>query len=203
MFINKKIILVSNSRSRALIFKKNKIKFTQISPTCDEEKIKKLEIFKNKKPRDMSLILAIQKVQSVKKRKNNFYYVGADTVVDFNGKQINKAKTLSEAKKKIKKLSGKKHIIYSSAVVIYNNNIVWKKTQKTEVFIRHVSDKEISLYLKECNKSILGSVGCYQLEENGPSIVERIKGDFFNVMGFPLFPFLTFLNEHKNDKIKT
>ena len=53
-----------------------------------------------------------------------------------------------------------------------------------------------------CNKSILGSVGCYQIEENGPLIIEKIKGDFFNVMGFPLFPFLTFLKKYKTDKKK-
>jgi len=202
MAINKKIILVSNSKSRALILKKNKIRFTQTSPICDEEKIKKLKKFKNKKPKQMSLILATQKAQGIKKIKKDIYYVGSDTVIDFNGKQINKTKNLKEAKKIIKKFSGKKHTIYSSAVIFYNNNIIWKKTQKTEVFIRNLSEKEIFNYLKMCNKSILGSVGCYQIEENGPLIIEKIKGDFFNVMGFPLFPFLTFLKEYKTDKKK-
>ena len=46
-------------------------------------------------------------------------------------------------------------------------------------------------------RKILNSVGCYQLEKLGPNIIENIKGDFFNVMGFPLFPFLTFLKKHK------
>ena len=43
-------------------------------------------------------------------------------------------------------------------------------------------------------KNILSSVGCYQVEKLGPQIIKSINGDFFNVLGFPLFPFLTFLS---------
>ena len=96
-------------------------------------------------------------------------------------------------KKKLKKLSGKKHIIYSSAAAYYNNKLVWKKTQKTTVKIRKISTKEINSYLKRSGKEILNSVGCYQIEKKGPNIIEYVVGDFFNVMGFPLFPFLTFI----------
>ena len=42
---------------------------------------------------------------------------------------------------------------------------------------------------------ILKSAGCYQIEKSGPNIIENIIGDFFNVMGFPLFPFLVFLKK--------
>ena len=44
-------------------------------------------------------------------------------------------------------------------------------------------------------KQILLSVGCYQAERLGPQIIKSIKGDFFNVLGFPLFPFLNFLSK--------
>ena len=47
------------------------------------------------------------------------------------------------------------------------------------------------------NEQILNSAGCYQIEALGPNIIENIKGDFFNVMGFPLFPFLFFLKNYK------
>ena len=48
---------------------------------------------------------------------------------------------------------------------------------------------------EKTGKQILNCVGCYQIEKSGPNIVESIKGDFFNVMGFPLFPFLDFLKK--------
>ena len=53
--------------------------------------------------------------------------------------------------------------------------------------------------MKKTNKNILGAVGCYQIENDGPKIIEKIDGDFFNVMGFPLFPFLFFLKKFKTN----
>ena len=97
-------------------------------------------------------------------------------------------------------MSGKTHKIYSSASVYYNNQEVWNNTQETQIKIRKLNKKEIHQYLLKTGKQILSSVGCYQLEGLGPNIIEDIKGDFFNVMGFPLFPFLTFLKKHKVNK---
>ena len=58
-----------------------------------------------------------------------------------------------------------------------------------------LNQKQIDIYLKKTGKNILSSVGCYQVERLGPQIIKSIKGDFFNVLGFPLFPFLIFLSK--------
>ena len=52
-------------------------------------------------------------------------------------------------------------------------------------------------YFKKTGTQILSSVGCYQAEKLGPQVIKSIKGDFFNVLGFPLFPFLSFLSKIK------
>ena len=99
------------------------------------------------------------------------------------------------------KMSGKTHTIYSSASTFLNSKEIWNATQKTIIKIRQISEKDIDNYLFLTRKDILNSVGCYQIEQLGPYIVEEIKGDFFNVMGFPLFPFLKFIKckRNKND----
>ena len=61
-----------------------------------------------------------------------------------------------------------------------------------------MSIKEIDTYLLCVGKKVLQSAGCYQIEKNGPNIIENIVGDFFNVMGFPLFPFLSFLKKKQH-----
>ena len=99
-------------------------------------------------------------------------------------------------------MAGKKHFIYSSASVFYNKREVWNKTQKTTVKIRHLTEKEIDIYLSITGTKILSSIGCYQIEMGGANIIENIKGDYFNVMGFPLFPFLNFLKKINIKKIK-
>ena len=65
----------------------------------------------------------------------------------------------------------------------------------TTIKLRNIKDKDIDNNLKKSGKQILNCVGCYQIEKNGHNIIENIKGDFFNVMGFPLFPFLLFLKK--------
>ena len=192
MLFNKKFILASNSKSRFYILKNNKLNFQQVSPTCNEELIKKKQINENISPKKISLCLAINKAASISKKYYNCLVIGSDTTIDLNNKIIEKAKNIKEAKKKIKKLSGKKHAIYSSAAAYYKNKLIWKTTQKTTIKIRRLNKKEINEYIKKTNKNILLSVGCFQIEKEGPNIIENIKGDFFNVMGFPLFPFLKF-----------
>ena len=193
MFSNKKFVLASKSKSRSLILSNNKLNFKKIKPKINETELK--EKLKNLKPNLLSLRLAKEKAKSVSKLKNNMLVVGSDTVISLNNKIINKAKSLNEAKKKIKNLSGKTHTIFSSAAAYYNNKLVWKTTQKTTVRIRSLKNNEINEYIKKTDKGILGSVGCFQIEKDGPNIIENIKGDFFNVMGFPLFPFLLFLKK--------
>ena len=197
MFFNNKFILASSSASRFKILKNNKLSFVSIKPLCDEEPLKK-KLIKNKTQiKTISLELARLKAQSISCLNKHKLVVGSDTVIKFEGGVLSKAKNLNEARKQILKISGKTNNIYSSVSVFYNNIEVWKKTQNTSVKMRKISAEEADTYLSVVGKKILSSVGCFQVELMGPNIVENIKGDFFNVMGFPLFPFLKFIKEYK------
>lgn len=198
MIFNNNFILASSSSSRYKILKNNKLIFTRIKPTCNEEELKKKLIKKKITPLKISLELARLKSKSISTIKKKDLVVGCDTVICFNGVLLNKAKNLKDAKKKIIKIAGKYHYIYSSASVFYNKKELWKSTQKSKIKIRNLTEKEIDKYLLNTQKQILNSVGCYQVESLGPNIIEEIKGDFFNIMGFPLFPFLNFLKKYKS-----
>jgi len=190
-----KFILVSTSISRKKMLKNVGLKFKQLKPNCNEEKYKKKLLNKKKHPKKISLELSKLKAKSLCGLQKNILFVGADSTISFSGRLVEKAKNTKEAEKKLKALSGQKHQIYSSASAYFNNKLVWYKTQKTEVKIRKLKKSEIEEYLKKSGNNILRSVGCYEIEKKGPIIIENIRGDFFNVMGFPLFPFLSFLKE--------
>ncbi len=202
MIFNNKFVLASTSKSRYFILKNTGLSFTRHAPLCDENKLKKELLIKKTTPKKISLELARLKAFSISKKIKNKTIVGSDTVIFINKKILNKARNLKEAKKKIKLMAGKKHSIYSSASVFYNKKEVWHKTQKTTVKIRKLTDKEINIYLSNVGNKILSSVGCYQIEVGGANIIEGIKGDYFNVMGFPLFPFLNFLKRFNIKKLK-
>jgi len=195
MFLNKKFILASNSASRYKVLKNVGLRFTKTTPFCDEDYIKKQLIKNYINKNNLPKLLAKEKALSVSTKKPNELVVGADTIIIFKNTIINKAKTLDEAKKKLQALSGNKHQIISGVSVCYKNKQVWSTQQISTIVIKKLNPKQINDYLKDTGEDILSSVGCYQAEKLGPQIIKSIKGDFFNVLGFPLFPFLSFLSK--------
>ena len=193
MSINTFFLLATTSKSRKLILKNLGLNFKTIPHGCDENYYKKKFLKLKYSPKKISLQLAKNKAKSIKIKNKTI--VGSDTVINFNGKIIEKAKNILEAKKKIKQLSGKKHTIISSAAAYFNNKLVWHCSKEAKVTLRKLKDREIEKYLKSCGLGVLDSVGCYKIEKNGAIIIKNIKGDFFSVMGFPLFPFLIFLKK--------
>ena len=192
MLFNNEFVLASTSKSRKKILKNCGLVFLCKKPLCNEEALKK-NMLKNKTiPKKISLELSRLKALSVSKKNKTKFVIGSDTVISFKKKIVNKARNIKEAKQKIKRLSGKKHEIYSSVSVFYNMKEVWNTTEKTTIKIRNLSEKEINKYLFVAGKDVLDSVGCYQIESLGPQIIENIKGDFFNVMGLPLFKLLKY-----------
>ena len=195
MLLNKQFILASNSASRKMLLKNAGLSFFTKKPLCDEDYIKDQLLKKNINKKKLPKLLAEAKALSVSKKNTKHLVVGSDTIILFNNKIINKAKTIREAKKKLQKLSGKKHQIISSASVCLNNKQIWSHQQTSTIHMNTLNQKQIDTYLKKTGKNILASVGCYQAERLWPQIIKSIKGDFFNVLGFPLFPFLIFLSK--------
>ena len=195
MILNKQFILASNSASRKMLLKNAGLKFFSEKPLCNEDYIKDQLLKKNTKKTNLPKLLAEAKALSVSENNTKYLVVGSDTIILFNNTIINKAKTMKEAKKKLQKLSGKKHQIISGASVCLNNKQIWSYQQTSTIHMNALNQKQINTYLEKTGKNILSSVGCYQAERLGPQIIKSIKGDFFNVLGFPLFPFLTFLSK--------
>jgi len=188
----KKFLLASKSSSRYKLLKNAGLVFQTAIPNCDEGRIK-AQLLKSKiSIKNLAKYLAREKAMSVSNKTNNLV-VGSDTIIIFQNTLINKAKNLSQAKSKLKKLSGKKHKIISAVSVCHKEKQIWSAQQESTVTLRKLSTDQIDHYLKKTGKEILSSVGCYQAEKLGPQIIKSIKGDFFNVLGFPLFPFLSFL----------
>ncbi len=199
MVTHNKYILASSSRSRFEILKKCGFDFIQTTPLCNEEKIKKRINRRGAKPSSIAKTLSYQKSKSVSETKkyHKSYVIGCDTIVYLNKKIFDKAKNMKEAKEKIKKLSGKKHKIVTGLTVCRGGKKIWECSETTDVVIRKLTPTQINKYLKKTGNQILQSVGCYQIESLGPTIIQEIKGDFFNVMGLPLFKLLKYVSTIK------
>tara|TARA_X000000950_G_C13757914_1_gene595539 strand:- start:360 stop:950 length:591 start_codon:yes stop_codon:yes gene_type:complete len=193
-----KFILASSSSSRYKILKDSGFNFIKILPETDEEKIKK-QIKKKINPVLLAKKLSYEKAKSVSLKKKYFYHtiIGCDTLIYIGDKIFDKAKNISEAKKKLTILSGKKHNIVSGVTIFRKGKKIYQFSQTTQVKIKKLTKNNIKIYLNKTGKQILNSVGCYQVEALGPLIIEDIKGDFFNVMGLPLFKLLKYVSKNK------
>ena len=196
MDTHKEFILASSSVSRFKILTNCGFVFRQINPSCNEEEIKK-KLKKINKPVNIAKRLSFEKAKSLslKRKYFNKHVIGCDTLIYLENEIFDKAKNLREARLKLKKLSGKTHNIVSGLTICHKGNKVWDCSSTSRVKIRKLRPFQIDEYLKKTGKQILHSVGCYQLESLGPQIIEDIKGDYFNVLGLPLFKLLKYTQD--------
>ena len=197
--MNTKFILASSSSSRAKILKNSGLNFKILRPLCDEENIKKQIKHLKKKPIKFAKQLSFEKSKSISilKTHRDKYVIGCDTLIFFQQQIFDKAKNTKQAIDKIKIFSGNTHQIISAITICKNGAKIWQTHEITEVKIKDLSEAQIKKYLRKTGKQILSSVGCYQIEMFGTQIIEYIKGDFFNVMGLPLFKLIKYVSKLK------
>lgn len=120
--------------------------------------------------------------------------VGADTVVVVDGKILGKPKNKEEAFSMLKYLSGRSHeVITAFSFININKNISYSDYEITKVYFKNLTDDEINWYIN--TKEPMDKAGAYGIQGKGAFFVEKIEGDFFSVMGFPLGKFVRFLNK--------
>jgi septum formation protein len=131
-------------------------------------------------------INAQSKSRAVSSKHKKRIIIGADTVVYLNQKILNKPKDLKEAKKYLRMLSGKKHVVYTGVNVI--NNITGKEVygnEKTVVEFRKLTEEEINYYVDKFKP--LDKAGAYGIQDDfGCLFINKITGDYYNVVGLPL-----------------
>lgn len=120
--------------------------------------------------------------------------IGADTVVVVDGKILGKPKDEKEAFSMLKSLSGRSHeVITAFSFININKNISYSDYKITKVYFKNLTDDEINWYIN--TKEPMDKAGAYGIQGKGAFFVEKIEGDFFSVMGFPLGKFVRFLNK--------
>ena len=120
--------------------------------------------------------------------------VGSDTVVVVDGKILGKPKNKEEAFSMLKYLSGRSHeVITAFSFININKNISYSDYEITKVYFKNLTDDEINWYIN--TKEPMDKAGAYGIQGKGAFFVEKIEGDFFSVMGFPLGKFVRFLNK--------
>lgn len=181
------MILASNSPRRKEILENFGFSLKTVSKNIDE-------ISSKEEIKEKIMDIAQQKTMAAAKDYPDENVVGADTVVVIDGKILGKPKDETEAFEMLKSLSGKSHdVITAYSFVNLKKNIFLNDAEVTKVFFKNLSDEEINWYIS--TKEPMDKAGAYGIQGKGAYFVEKIEGDFFSVMGFPLGRFLRRLTE--------
>ena len=138
--------------------------------------------------------IAYKKVEAVAKKYPNEYVVGADTIVEVDGDIIGKPKDEEEAKKILQRLSNRSHnVITAFSFINKSKDICIKDVAITKVYFKELSSEMTEWYI--ASKEPMDKAGAYGIQDKGSIFVEKIEGDFFTVMGFPIERFMERLKE--------
>ncbi len=125
--------------------------------------------------------LAVQKTLGDKAKGK--IILGADTVVALNNGIIGKPKSRENAVEILKRLSGNRHVVYTGFTLI-RDDFVYSDFESTNVYFRALSEQEIVSYVKSGEP--MDKAGAYGIQQLGALLVNKIHGDYFNVMGLPI-----------------
>ena len=192
-----KIILASKSGVRKDILDKNKVSSVVSPSNVDEDQVKESLLEKGADPEIISKNLAELKSIKVSMKYPNQLVLGADSVVSLNSQLINKPNSRDEAYKILKLLNGKKHHLISSVCISKNGSMIWNYTDKSELKMKNLSDKDLKLYLNEIKTETLLAYGVYQIEAGGLDLFEYIKGDKDSIMGLPIKQIKDYIDSYK------
>ena len=193
----KSIILASRSEVRKKILEKNGIKCKIIPAKIDENQIKESLLEANATPELISKNLAELKANKISEKKYNELVLGADSVIDLNGKPISKPTNRAEAFNILQQLTGQKHQLISSVCISKNGAMIWNHTDKADLTMKQMTDEELKLYLAKIKNEALYAYNVYQIEGEGRSLFSKIEGDENTIMGLPIKHIKEYLNNNE------
>ena len=181
--MNKKIILASGSPRRSEILSNIGIEFTIVKSCADESSISPEGIPVDMYVQELALLKATEVYSRVAAK--DALIIGADTVVSIDGDILGKPKDDEDAFRMLKSLSGKTHQVYTGyCVVNTNDGYSVCGAQCTEVTFAQLTDDDIHEYVHTGETS--DKAGSYAIQGKGVMLVEKINGDYFNVVGLPV-----------------
>lgn len=179
----KRIILASASPRRRELMQQAGYEFeVQVSH--------KEETYISETPDDIVKELALLKARDIAEQNEakDLVVIGADTVVAYQGAILGKPSSKEDAFAMIQSFQGDKHQVYTGvAILSYDeegNETVVNHAVKTDVYVNSMTDEEIWKYIESDN--VMDKAGSYGIQSGFAIHIEKIEGDYFNVVGLPI-----------------
>ncbi len=127
--------------------------------------------------------LARAKAEAAAAGSRESLVIGADTIVVIDGKVLGKPRDADDAARMLRMLSGRRHVVMTAVAVTYQGTTV-SNIERVSVTFRELGEDEIARYI--ATGEPMDKAGAYGIQGYGATIVRRIEGDYFAVMGLSL-----------------
>jgi septum formation protein len=145
-------------------------------------------------PAELATLHAAAKADAVAAGERTGVIVGADTVVDLDGRPLGKPRDEAEARLMLDSLAGREHTVHTAFTLIDGpTGARLERRSSTRVWFYPLSRDDVDRYI--ATGESFDKAGAYGIQGRGATLVERIDGDFYTVMGFPLGLFVRSLPE--------
>ena len=193
----KPIILASVSPIRAQLLQNAGLDVEIIPAEVDESELKRVLFSQARQTKadDLAELLAEAKALDVSQKNPGRLVIGADQTLGCGEVLYDKALDMKDVRQKLLALRGNTHALFSAVACAKDGNIIWRYVDAAHLTMRDFSPEFLGKYLALVGEDVLTSVGGYKLEAQGSQLFEKIKGDYFTILGLPLLPLLEFLRK--------
>jgi septum formation protein len=189
------LVLASASTARLRLLTDAGIAAERDPADIDEAAIKTECRHSGRPAADCAAQLAEAKAQMVARRHPGRLVLGADQMLECDGRWFDKPADRAEAREQLHALSGRSHELITAAAIVRDGTVLWRAIERPRLTMRRFSDAFLDRYLEAMGDRVLKTVGGYELEGTGAQLMQQIEGDYFAILGLPLLSLLEFLRE--------
>ena len=183
-----RLILASKSAARRAMLENAGVAYEARVAGVDEDAVKAASA--DLDAAALAVRLAEAKALAVSRDEAEAWVLGSDQTLAFDGGLVSKAADLQVARERLKAMRGRVHHLHSGAALARGGAIVWSGVDTVRMRMRDFSDAFLDDYLAAEGEALLSCVGAYRLEGLGSQLFEAVEGDYFTVLGLPLWPVL-------------
>jgi septum formation protein len=144
-------------------------------------------------PAEIAALLARAKASAIAALRPGRLVLGADQTLALGAERFAKPVDRAAARSQLRALSGRTHELHSAVAFMQDATVLFEYVGSARLTMRKLTDQLLDQYLETVGSAATASVGAYQIEGPGVQLFERVEGDYFTVLGLPLFAALDFL----------
>ena len=178
-----RLILASKSAARREVLANAGVNFDVQVAGVDEDALKVPGV----DACELAIELAKAKALAVSVQHPEAVVLGADQTLAFDGGLISKAPDLEQARARLASMRGRPHQLHSGVALAKGGQIIWSGADTAHMVVRDFSDAFLDAYIAAEGEELLYCVGSYRLEGMGSQLFDKVDGDYFTVLGMPLW----------------